>query len=345
MRISKTELLKALTTIKPGLANSDSIEQTTSFAFMEDSIVTYNDSISISIPFKSGIKGAISSKELYTYLNKLSDKEEDIKINIKGKEIIISAAKGEKVGIKVIEKIKLPLDEIDLDQKWKKMPKGLIEGLLFCSFSTAKDQKKPLLTCVHVKDDCIESTDNYRATNFKLNKKVSKEFLIPTNSIKFLKEFNAIKYNVTKSWVNFLSKEGAIFSCRTFTQEFPDISSLMDVKGKKMKFPDEIKEAIEKAVGFCEKEEGTPSTMIEIKLMKNLIIVKGQGPVGWFKKKTKTKYVGDPFVFVISSDFFLDMLKITNSCYIDKKTKRIKFSSGEWNHVFLVIIADEETPF
>ncbi len=34
MRISKTELLNALNTIKPGLANSDAIEQTTTFAFI-----------------------------------------------------------------------------------------------------------------------------------------------------------------------------------------------------------------------------------------------------------------------------------------------------------------------
>lgn len=341
MKISKVELIKALNVIKPGLGTTDS-QQMDSFAFMNNTIITYNDSISISIPFESGIKGAVSAKELYTLLNKISDKTDQLGIKIKEGELLISIDKKTKAGIKIIKKIQLPLDEIDSTQDWKKIPKNLMEGLQFCAFSTASDHSKPLLTCIHVKDAIVESTDNYRATSFKLSKKIQKEFLIPATAIRFIKEFNAVKYNVTKSWVNFISKEGAVFSCRVFTQEFPDISGLMSVKGKKMKFPIEIKEAIEKAVVFSENEEGGVGTMIDISLKKNLIIVKGHGSVGWYTQKVKTKYVGDNFTFSINSDFFIEMLKITSVCYLDKSTRRIKFSSGDWEHVLLVLIDEEE---
>lgn len=340
MKISKKELLKALETIKPGLSiTEDTIEQSTSFAFIEDHIVTYNDSISISYPFKSNIKGAVSAKELYTLLNKLSSKKDILNLEIKDNELRINAGKEGKAGIKIEKDVLLPLNEIKTDNKWDKIPKKLIEGLKFCSFSTAKDNSKPLLTCIHVKDKIIESTDNFRATRFYLDKKV-KEFLIPANSIKFLEKFPAIKYNVTKSWVNFKSKEGALFSCRIFNQEFPDFSNILEVKGKKIKFPDIIEEAIDKAAIFCEKGETVSSPMIEIKMKKDTIIIKGEGDIGWFKKIIKTKYQGSYFTFKIASDFFVTMLKINNECILDKESKRVKFSSENWEHIFLLLMED-----
>lgn len=341
MKISKKELINALDVIKPGLSNSeDTIDQSTSFAFIEDHIVTYNDSISISYPFETGITGAISAKELYNFLNKLSDSKDQIEIKMKKREIIINAGKEGKAGIKIDKEVKLPLDELSGKDKYKKIPSTLITGLNFCSFSTSKDNSKPLITCVHVKGDIVESTDNYRATRFIIDKKVTKEFLIPAKSVKFLNQFDAKSYAVSKSWVKFKSKEGAIFACRVFSQEYPDISGIMEVKGKKVKFPMIIKEAIERAAIFCEKEKSLSSPMIEVSLKKNIITIKGEGDIGWFKESTKTKYKGEEFSFNIASDFLLDMLKKNNTCELDKKSHRVKFTSDEWEHVVLLLIKD-----
>lgn len=341
MQISKSELIKALDVIKPGLASSEgTIDQSTSFAFMDDHIITYNDSISISYPFESGIKGAISAKELYSFLNKLSAKKDTIHIELKKNEVQINAGKEGKAGIKFEKDVKLPLDEIKTDDDWHPIPKNMIEGLNFCTFSTSKSHSKPLFTCVHVKGKTIESTDNFRATKYFLKKKVKQEFLIPATSIKFLTKFDAIRYNVTKSWVNFKSKEDAMFSCRIFNQEYPDISGIMNVGGKKVTFPDAISEAVEKAVIFSEKEEELSSSIIKVKIKKNAVSIKGEGNVGWFKEKVKAKYKGGTFSFKIASNFFLDMLKINNTCRVDKKSKRIKFDSGRWEHVVLLLVED-----
>jgi hypothetical protein len=70
--MKKTDLIKALEAVKPGLANKEMIEQSTSFAFMEDRVVTYNDEISISHPLKGiPIVGAIKADELYAFLSKV----------------------------------------------------------------------------------------------------------------------------------------------------------------------------------------------------------------------------------------------------------------------------------
>ena len=50
--MKKNDLVEALEVVKPGLANKDLIEQTTSFAFINGNVVTYNDEISISSPIE-----------------------------------------------------------------------------------------------------------------------------------------------------------------------------------------------------------------------------------------------------------------------------------------------------
>ena len=52
MKTNKTKLQTALEIVKPGLANKEIIEQSTSFAFLKGKVVTYNDEVSISHPLK-----------------------------------------------------------------------------------------------------------------------------------------------------------------------------------------------------------------------------------------------------------------------------------------------------
>ena len=72
MKINKVELQEALEKVKPGLASRELIEQSTSFAFMGDRVVTYNDEISISHPVKNlDVTGAVKAQTLYAFLNKI----------------------------------------------------------------------------------------------------------------------------------------------------------------------------------------------------------------------------------------------------------------------------------
>ena len=51
MKINRKELLDTLSIVSPGVSNKEmAIEQATTFAFLKDRVVTYNDEISISHP-------------------------------------------------------------------------------------------------------------------------------------------------------------------------------------------------------------------------------------------------------------------------------------------------------
>ena len=92
--MKKQDLLTALETVKPGLASKEMIEQSTSFAFMNDRVVTYNDEISLSHPVKDlEIEGAIQAEQLYKLLNKL--KKDEIEVEIKGNELLLKSGNTE----------------------------------------------------------------------------------------------------------------------------------------------------------------------------------------------------------------------------------------------------------
>ncbi len=64
--ISKKKLQEALEIVKPGLSNNEIIEQTTSFAFIDGRVITYNDELSISCPVEElNVQGAVKAEELY----------------------------------------------------------------------------------------------------------------------------------------------------------------------------------------------------------------------------------------------------------------------------------------
>ena len=69
--MQKQELITALEKVKPGLASKDLIEQSTSFAFINGKVITYNDEISISHPVKDlKIEGAVQAESYINFYQK-----------------------------------------------------------------------------------------------------------------------------------------------------------------------------------------------------------------------------------------------------------------------------------
>ena len=92
MKINKAELQRALEKVKPGLANRELVEQSTSFAFVRDRVITYNDEISISHPV-TGLEvcGAVKAQALYEFLNKI--RREEIDVEWEENQVVIRAGR------------------------------------------------------------------------------------------------------------------------------------------------------------------------------------------------------------------------------------------------------------
>ena len=128
MKINKEQLQRALEIVKPGLANKELIEQSTSFAFMGGKVITYNDSISVSHPVEGlELEGAVLADNLYKFLGKI--KKADVDLVVKDNEIILTTGKAT-AGLTLQSEIKLPLDETLSERgRWQKLPENFIDHI------------------------------------------------------------------------------------------------------------------------------------------------------------------------------------------------------------------------
>jgi hypothetical protein len=333
MNIQKETLKKALETVKPGLAGKEIIEQSTSFAFMGDRVVTYNDEISISHPVEGlNLTGAIRAEELYQLLSKL--KREEIEVEITATEVILSSGKM-KAGLILQSEIKLPLEEIGEISKWKTLPENFSEACQFVASSCSTDMSRAILTCVHITGNQVEASDAYQIAQFKFNSGLSAKtnLLIPATSIREVIKINPTKIALGSGWVHFQNEAGTVLSCRIFEDEFPDTSSHMEVEGIEITFPKTIGEILDRASVFSKQAVSTDET-ITITLDKNRVKIAGKSDSGWFEEEANIKFSEEKTSFMITPSLFRNILNRSNSCVLG--SSKVKFSGENWDFMALL---------
>lgn len=327
--MQRQELLKALEIVKPGLASREIVEQSTSFAFLNGRVVTYNDEISISHPVKGlGVEGAVSAEELYKLLSKI--KRDEITIKTTDNEIRLTAG-GAKAGLILQQEIKLPLENVEQQGDWSDLPEGLCDALRLTMFSCSRDVSKPILTCANVREDgYIESSDDWRLTRCKVESMPVSTFLIPAGSVRELVKYDIQQAMAGQGWIHFKTSGDTIFSCRIFEEAFPDITSIMEVKGQEVSFPRAMGEVLERAAIFSKRDHVLEEEAF-VTLKDNKVCVKSEGDTGWFEEEINMRYDGSPISFSINPTFLRDIAEKHQTCVISDD--RMKFSGDGWEHV------------
>ena len=334
MKINKNELQTALEKVKPGLAGKELIEQSTSFAFMGDRVVTYNDEISISHPVPNlDVVGAIQATALYAFLSKI--KREEIDIEWEEKQIKITAGKA-KAGLVFEQEIKLPVEEVGDIGKWKKLPEGFIDALKFCHQCCSKDMSRPALTCVYINGSTIQATDSYQIVQYTLQKKVpTKAFLIPATAVQDLVKYDIVEIAEGTGWYHFKTADGTVFSTRIFDGEFPEVSKFFDFKGTPIQFPKTALPALERAQIFS---KGTFHTndlaVVVVEVSEGQARFSAKDECGWFEESVKTEYKGEPIRFTTGVEFLINILKQENLCTFGES--KIRFKGEKWDHIIAI---------
>lgn len=330
MKINRQELLNALEIVKPGLASKEIIEQSTSFAFMGDRIVTFNDEISISHPVEGlNLVGAIKAEEFYGILNKL--KKEEITIVLKENELILKSGSS-KAGLVLQAEIRLPLDEIEKIDGWGALPSNFVEAIKFTVHATSRDMSRPILTCVHInKDGFVEASDSNRVAFHELIKEMPVDtFLIPSHTVLEIIKMKPIKVAKSPNWIHFKTKEGTLISCRIFVDEFPDTKQILKVKGKKIEFPETVQEVLDRAAVFAKREQALDEN-VTITLEDNYMNIESKSDFGWFKERIKINFDLIPLSFSITPNLLVHILNKTKTCTISDTM--IKFEADLWQYV------------
>ena len=332
MKIEKKELLKALETVKPGLAVKEMIEQSTSFCFLGDKVVTYNDEISIACPIEGlELEGAVNAQELYSFVNKVTKTEIDLEIT--ESEILLKAGRS-KAGLTLKAEIVLPIEEIGKIKKWNKLPDNFKEGIKFVMGSCSRDMGRPVLTCVHANDQILESTDNYRVSNFALTEPMPvKAFLLPADTCAKLIRMDITEIAEGESWIHFKTKNKAVISCRVFEDAYPDTSSLMNIKGEEVSFPKEILDILDRA-GVFSKREHSLDEIIAIKITGGKLYIHSESDSGWYNEYARIKHKGKDIEFKITPYLFRDILNETTTGFIEEN--RLSFQGKNWKYITML---------
>jgi len=330
MKINRQELVNALEVVRPGLASKEMIEQSTSFAFINERIVTYNDEISISHPVKNlNITGAIKAEELYKLLGKLTG--EELEIEITETEVLIQSEKA-KAGFSLQKEITLPLMNIEELSAWKEFPDNLSTAMLFCLFSCSKDMSHPVLTCIHLqKDGIVESCDNYRATRYEMGITLPLDnVLIPGRTVEQLLKYEVKKVAESPGWLHFKTEDETIFSCRIIEGKYITLSPIFQGQGEKITFPEKIKDILEKASVFSKRELLLNET-VSISLDDKKAYIRAEGESGWFEEEINARYSGEPITFHANPAFLQEICEKLQTCHLAEG--KIKFIGENWEHV------------
>ena len=336
MEIEREELKQALETVKPGLANKEIILQTTSFAFMDGDVVTYNDKISMRHPVKGlDLEGAIKADELYQLLGKLKAKE--LTLEVSENEVLIKSAKSS-AGLKLTEQISLPLDEIDEIGKMKTLPIDFLPAIASAVQSTTKDMSMAILTCISIDGYNLDSSDNSRISRVILENEMPVDaFLLPNDVVPLILKMKATKIALTDSWVHFGNDEGTLLSARIFADIFPDLSKFFKMqKPIKIQLPEELAEMLDRAAVFSKREHFLDE-LVTIQIEPKKLKVKGESDTGWYAEVAKLKYEGEVISFEITPFVLQGILEKGKEMQYSSKQSMIKFETENWQYTAKVL--------
>lgn len=331
MQINREELEKALALVKPGLAARDIVEQSTSFAFIDGCVVTYNDDISLSCPVKGlEIQGAIKADEFFQFIRKV--KKDEIEVEMEGEEILFKAGRT-KAGFTLQNEILMPLENLkEKKTRWHPLPDDFCHYLSLAMGACGSDMSRELLTGVNVeRDGYMTASDSFKIMRCDTGQELPVDtFLIPAKSAAEVVKLNPEKISRSKGWIHFKDKEGATLSCKIFAEEYPDVTEFMEVIGYDIAFPSKINEILDRAGVFAKREHILDEEVV-ITVGGNRFKVRAKSDTGWIEEEVNFKFGEDPFSFTVTPYLLRDILKETTACVVGERA--LKFEGAGWIYI------------
>lgn len=333
MKVNKQELLDALVAVRPGLAKKAVVEQMSRFIFTEVEVVTYNDRICISYPFKTDFQCSIAAEEFFKVISGLTQKS--VELLFKNDKLVIKSGKVKASLSAFTAEDELEMLEVlelgSLDKKWRDLPKDFTEGIFLCLFSASKDMSQLNLTCLKIEDDVIISSDDIRVSHYVMKESIGTSFLIPAESVSELVRFKITKFYLGDSWIYFSTDDGVVFCSKVVKGEYLDFTQYFEFENVRLRLPVDLKQAVE-TVSVLAEGKFDIDKKISISIVDGKIKCRGEKEVGWIEKEIDIKFKREESIyFEINPIFFSEILARTNVmlCGEDK----VLFRTDSFTHL------------
>jgi len=185
--INREQLLNVLSELKPGLSSNEIISQMGHFIFDKNTITTYNDCVSVTRNFDTGLQCSIDASDFMSLIERLKGDELELKqdkdnlILTSGKTKAIFKTSTENFIEDRIDILKSYCEEI----VYKEISPFFIEGIELCYFSTASRAGKEYLTTILIDGKSIIATDDYRVSWYEMPDFIWEgKIIIPSSYVK-----------------------------------------------------------------------------------------------------------------------------------------------------------------
>ena len=329
-KIQREEFLNKLEMVKSGLSPREFIEQSSCFCFQGGSVYTFNDEVACQMEIGADITGAVQATALLDILGKLKDEELAVEENKEGELEFIGKRK--RFGLTKEAEIFLPIDRVEVPEKWRPLPKEFTEAVAMVQHCVSTDESKFLLTCIHISPEFVESCDNFQVMRCALDLGLKGSVLVRGSSLKDLATLAMSKVALTKTWIHFKNEQGLVYSCRRYVEDYPNLDDLMECKGHSIALPKSMGEASERAAVFAVDPSG--ETQVRVSLVEGKVRVRGEGVQGWYQELSKVAYDGPPLDFLISPVLFKQICQNHSQATISKD--RLSVTGAQWTYVTIL---------
>lgn len=334
MLVNRLELLGRLKAASIGLSDKVVLEQSDCFVFQNGRVSCFNDEVYASARgLHEKITAVVNASKLLQILSRLS--EDELNVDFTPTEMLIKG-KGKEAGIPSAAEVLLPIQTVPTPGKMQKVAKGVSEHLKQAARICGDDEIQAMTTCVQVTPKIIQACDNHRMYRAECETGFSEDVLIPATAIDRLSELSVVSACAKSGWLHLECADDVSVSIRCVVGDFPELAGLLEVKGKELKLPKGLEEAIGRASAMS---DGGHGSRVIISIAKGIIQVESrQENVGWYRERRKTDFAGE-LCFSINPDFMLDVLKATRTVIVDGKRMKLKL---EGVHIVLAVALPKE---
>lgn len=318
MRVEREPFITVLEAVSPGLSGKEIMEQSSSFAFQDGLVTTYNEEVCCRARtgLHKGFTAAVGAAPFLALLRKTPD---PVVTLVPGKGKLTVRGKNKETDFRIEAKIGLPTGAVETpkDKDWREVHADFMDAVSIVQECAGRDEQSWRFTCIHVHPKFMEACDNFQLARYTVPTGVDKPILVKRDALRHLGGMAVTHLAETDKWVHFKVEPDMVMSCRRHTDQYEDMSPMLSAKGAALDLPKSLADAAERAE--IASQENVDSNQVMVELRPGRLKLTGAGSNLEHRERRKVNYSGPPLKFMVAPKLLIQLVKRHTECEINKR--------------------------